>query len=214
MKMEKKFSDFDPKKDIRLSSFGHLLTTINSTILTLTYFCQYLMKKEWWFAYISESYSESTIVKKVNRYSWYGRASLFHFSFSTFESTTRLILRALDSSACKNGTAEFKSIYSCLLRNKLSEYPESSLEFVDLLRCIRNTIHNNGIYFHHRFQQEQVVWKRKKYNFIFGQPVAYTNWDFCLLLVDEMRKLLEIIIDDENVKTIDMEITDPMAVIS
>ena len=119
MKMEKKFSDFDPKKDIRISSFGHLLTTINSAILTLTYFCQYLMKKEWWFAYINESYSESTIVKKVNRYSWYGRASLFHFTFSTFESTTRLILRALDSSACKNGTAEFKSIYSCLLRNKI-----------------------------------------------------------------------------------------------
>jgi hypothetical protein len=70
--------------------------------------------------------------------------------FSSIESSLRLFLRALDPTACNGGMKEFNSIYDCLFNSKLATAPADGIELLNLLRLVRNTIHNNGVYFNPR----------------------------------------------------------------
>ncbi len=115
--------------------------------------------------------------------------------FSVAETNLRILLRALDPTACNCGTAQFKSIYDCLI-GRLSSKPANALELLDLLRNVRNTIHNNDMYFHRSGKNTQVIYKGKPYDFYHGQPVGFVTWDLLLMLTDDLRQLIVQIVSD------------------
>ena len=192
------YSSFDPELDIRITSIGRLLRTFNATSLSLIFMYKHLMSTEWWHDNINSSFSDSKIISYTEGYSWFSRASLLQFTFACLESSFRIILRTLDSTACDNAMGSFKSVYDCLLTSKLSKCPSESIELLDLLRLVRNTIHNNGVYFHRSGQNELVNWQGEDYEFKQGIPIDFVNWSFCINIADASRVLLRSVVEDPS----------------
>jgi len=105
----------------------------------------------------------------------------------------------------------FKSVYDYLLTPKLSRCPSESIELLDLLRLVRNTVHNNGVYFHRSGRNEIVHWRGEDYEFKQGFPVDFVNWSFCIDIADASRGLLRSVVEDPNLQGFNLEITDPFA---
>ncbi|MFC1495727.1 hypothetical protein ACFL6W_10635 [Thermodesulfobacteriota bacterium] len=205
------YPSFNSEIDIRISSIGRLLTTFNATVLSLTLMNKYLMSSDWWYKNINSSYTDSEIIKYVAGYSWAHRASLIYNTFACIESSFRIMLRAIDPSACSNALGSFKSVYDYLLNSKLSCCPNEGIEFLDLFRLLRNTVHNNGVYFHRSGRDETVHWQGNDYEFRQEIPVDFVNWSFCITIANESRKLLKTVVENPILREIDQEITDPFA---
>ena len=205
------YSSFNPELDVRITSIGRLLRTFNAAVLSLTFMHKHLMSTEWWHSHINRSLTDDKMISYTDGYSWFNRAGFAHFTFACIESSFRVMLRAVDPTACDNSMGSFKSIYDCLLTAKLSTCPPEGIEFLDLLRFVRNTVHNNGVYFHRSGRDEIVHWQGDDYEFKQGFPVDFVNWAFCLDIGDASRRLLRTVVEDTNLRAITQEITDPFA---
>lgn len=119
----------------------------------------------------------------------------------------RIYLRELDPNACNKGTAEFKSIYISIFK-KLDLH---ILEFLDLLRHIRNTIHNNGVYFHQDGQNKAVPYKGKQYMFDIGKPVKFRGGilNFLLGIMPDILIMIEDVVYSTDILSRN-EIIDPI----
>jgi len=205
------YSAFDPGIDVRITSISRLLTVFDSTHLALMFIYKHLMNKSWWEANTTPAMPESHIVSYVNDFGIHSKMALIHFMFSSVENSFRLLLRALDPTACNNGTAAFKSIYDCLLKSRLSRCPSDSIDLLDLLRLMRNTVHNNGIYFHRSGQDASATWKGTVYEFKQGLPVDFVSWGFSLEVADSVRALMRIVVEDSCIQAVNHQITDPFS---
>jgi len=170
-----------------------------------------LLNSIWWQTISKEPVPTSDRVVYAKEFQNFAKLGLVQFSFSSIESTFRILLRAIDPGACRGGTDSFKSIYECLLRSNLSSAPVDAVELLDLLRHVRNTIHNNGVYFHRDGKNAQVTYKEMTYHFRHGQRVDFVHWDLLLTLTDDVRQLLVQVVSDEAVAGITGQITDPFA---
>ncbi len=144
----------------------------------------------------------------IQNYDDFVKIGYIHNISLAIESSFRNFLRALDPKACVRGMAEFKSIYECLFKSKLSEAPSEGTKLLDFLRLIKNTSHNNGVYLHQSGVNKTVNWKGKNYEFKQGTPVDFVTWDFILEISDALRSLLRKVAEDQNLKAINREITE------
>jgi len=147
----------------------------------------------------------------VKEFENFTKIGLTQFAFSTVESGLRVLLKAIDPQACHQGTAEFKNIYECLLRSKLTSLPADSIELLDLFRLVRNTVHNNGVFFHKSGQNATAIYKGKTYQFQQGMAINFTGFDFVISLTSDIVNLLVDVINDPAISGISGEITDPFA---
>ena len=178
--------------DARITAFNKLnnvLTTIN-----LGYFLMhtYLSKKDWWKANQKLEVTESSIHNTLNEFEMFYRIGLIQNIVYSIESSFRIFVRALDSTACKGGQAEFKSIYDWLLK-KLN-LQATNTELLDLIRNIRNTMHNNGLFFPTNGQNQSVTYKGTTYNFVVGQPNNFVTTELMISLVPELLKLVDTVV--------------------
>jgi hypothetical protein len=90
---------------------------------------------------------------------------------SALESSLRMIAEFIKSKEC---TGSFERVYQGLLEEVSLPQHESLL---DLLRCIRNANHDNGIYFG---REENIAYKGTNYSFNKNQIVTFVTWDFLL----------------------------------
>jgi len=62
-----------------------------------------------------------------------------------------------------------------------------------LLRHIRNTIHNNSVYFHKDGKDKSIPYKGVSYKFDIGKPVGFPNgvMSFLLDLMPDVLKMIE-----------------------
>ena len=122
-----------------------------------------------------------------------------------------MFLKAIDPSSCNNGTTEFKSIYETLIKNKLSTISAQSTILFDLWRLTRNTIHNNGVYFHRNKISESLVYNGNTYQFEIGKPINFVTWDFIIEISNNLLLLIENIVLDPMIISLKIEITDPFS---
>lgn len=201
------FSDWDTAKDARITVFSKLINVCNSTQLSFTFMSFHLTKLDWWKQIAKSEIPVNDAQIYANEYDMFTKIGFIQFSFSSIESAFRLFVKSLDSSACNNGTAEFKSIYSWLLKRTDLQSHENLL---DLLRLVRNTIHNNGVYFHKSGLNESVTYKGNDYNFNIGSPVDFMTWDFIFDLIGDVETLVIKVVKSDIINEID-QIEDPFA---
>lgn len=116
------------------------------------------------------------------------KLGFMHFIFSATESSLRQLLRAINPTACNNGTADFKSIYDCLIRTELGlRGTQDWIDMLDLFRLIRNTIHNNGVYVNKFGADAEVTYQGILYRFKHGQKIDIVWWDLCLALISDVN---------------------------
>jgi len=197
--------------DARVTAFSKFINVLNSVQLAFTFVSKHLLHKQWWDAVACAPVPDSDKQKYATEFANFTKVGFVHAMFSSVESSLRLFLRALDPAACNGGMAEFKSIYDCMFRSKLAAAPTDATQLLDLLRLVRNTIHNNGVYVNPRGSNVTLIWKGETFEFKQGAPVDFVTWEFLIRVSDSLRTLLREIVEDVNLRSITVEIDDPFS---
>ena len=208
--LKKDFSKKYSEKDVRVTIFSKIINVLNSAQLGSTFINQCLLNENWWIVTAKKSISKKDREIYAKEYDMFLKLGLFQFTYSSIESSLRLMLKSLDLQACSNSTAEFKNIYNCFFKKINLSNKENHIELLDLFRFIRNSIHNNGVYFHKSNQNVKLNYKNKEYSFIIGNKIDFATWDFTFELIKDIEIMLKEILGNSNITPIS-EIIDPFA---
>jgi hypothetical protein len=209
---------FDKKYDARVTIFTKCYIAIDSVSIGLL-FRKYDMVEIKWWKKIPHNEPKLNIPDERNRvkmrkvFSEFLVIGFFHSFFSAIESSFRIYVRDLDPNACNKGTANFESIYNYLFKKLKLQQKQDYIELLGLLRHIRNTIHNNGVYFHTDGKNRTVTYKGKQYLFEIGKPVKFRGrvLNFLLNLMPDTLNMIEDVIYSQDIISKN-KITDPVAV--
>ena len=202
--------DWHPDNDARISGFAKLSNVERSTAIGIKFYADFLTDQDWWVAN-SSGYSAQDCKRINSAYMDLQKIAAIQGGFSAIESTLRVLLRAVDAGACCGGMAEFKSIYECLFRTKLTNQPSEGIELLDLLREVRNTVHNNGVYFNiHGHPRVTVSYRGDDYHFVHASKLDFVDWDVLISLLRDSAKLLLEVVNDPVIVA-PGSITDPYA---
>lgn len=130
--------------------------------------------------------------------------------FSILDSRFRIFLRELDPEAASNATVEFLSVYQAL-KKRLPSFSVDSDTLIDLLRLARNTIHNNGVYFHPNMKDRRITYKGEAYDFLAGQPITFVNWEWLLDRLEDTYYLMKAIVNAPQLISIQHKVVDPFS---
>lgn len=174
--------------DARASCLQSLWNVLRHTELSLVYIARHLGEAGWWAALRAGLPSIRQITFEFTAYSQCSKFATFHLALSAVENSQRSFLRALAPTAANESRAEYKSVYDCLLRTHLAA-PERDLVLLDLLRLIRNTIHNEGVHRPPSGKPIALVLDGVEYEFQDDVPIEFVTWRFVL---DRVRDLVEL----------------------
>jgi len=124
------------------------------------------------------------------------------FIQAAVESSFRVFLRALFGKA----PISWKSVYGDLLgRVKLDSVENIAL--LDLLRHLRNTVHNNGVYFD-RKPNRSVDYRGRRFDFNLGQKVMPDS-ELLLQIAQDVMELLHAVVRSNPVSDHEGAMPDP-----
>jgi hypothetical protein len=197
---------FDKKYDARVTIFSKCIVAIDSVSIGLLFRQYDMVNIEWWNK-ISQNEPELRIPDvyslgmMCDGFSQFLLIGFFHSFFSAIESAFRIYVRKLDPNACNKGTANFESIYNYLFKELKLQQRQDYTELLDLLRHIRNTIHNNGVYYHTDGKNKSVSKKGKQYMFEIGKPVKFQGGtlNFLLGLMLDILKMIEDVVYSSDI---------------
>lgn len=205
------YSSVTPKHDARITAYSKAINVLNSVQLAFTFISKHLLHGQWWEAVARNPIPNPDKQIYANEFANFTKIAFVQGLFLAIESSLRLFLRAIDPAACNGGMAEFKSIYECLFKSKLNAVPPNGIALLDLLRLVRNTIHNNGVYFHPNGTDASITWDGETFEFKQGRPVDFVTWEFMIRVSEALRQLLREVVEDANLKAISTEIDDPFS---
>lgn len=187
-----------------------MINTVNSAIYSVIFLDQDLCDISWWRRIFSRDPAQKTYKLGIEQFDRFARFGLLHVTCSIYESFLRIILRSVDPGACSNGTSEFASIYTALFRTQLSAGYSDALELSNLLRHLRNTIHNNGIFFHKNKNDMKVNYRNKMYTFKFSREIDFVTWKFICEMLCAISATMGLVCLDPVIVSIPL-IPDPIA---
>lgn len=206
------YATCDSERDARLTVYSKLINPCNSLNLALTFMATNLSSKLWWKDRTKGEISSADIAMFLREFEAFSKIGFVQSIFSSIESSLRLYLRAVAPSACSQGTASFNSVYECLFKSHLCCEPTQGIELLELLRNVRNTIHNNGVYFSKTSANQQIAWKGNQFSFEHGKPVGFVTWPFLLEIVEALQKMVGQVVTDPKLIGISTNIIDPYSV--
>lgn len=177
----------DPDKDGRHRTFGLLGSVIETTQLGLIFVTDCLLMPDWWEARIKHedgtAITKENAQKRAKEYVQFLKISLSNGIYVAIERSFRLFLRTLNQKDCDNGNGTFSCIYRQLFKSlKMSRW-ETTLEIAGNLR---NTLHNNGVFFPRDHQKRTYTFLDYEIEFEPGQPIEFPSWMFLLDLISEL----------------------------
>ncbi len=176
--------------DARVTVFAKYANTLSNVYLGLIFQHEQLSHRQWWmpphFTAIAPL-SDEDIKNKIVEFDRFLRVGCIQMQVSAIESSFRLYVRALDPTACKNGHSEFEPLYRWLFKRlDLQRYEP----LMQLLLSVRNTIHNDGVYFHRLGHNKTLVYKGTTYSFEVGKGIDFATWPFHLYLAEEIIQMI------------------------
>ena len=207
---ERCFKKFNDKNDVRVTVFSKIINVLNSAQLGLTFIGQSLLQDNWWNITAKEHIPNDDKNSYINEVDMFLKLGLVQFSFSSVESSFRVLIRSLDPKMCSNGTGNFESIYKSLFKKINLSNKEEYVSLMDLLKLIRNSLHNNGVYFPQNNKNCFIKYKGKSYEFIIGEAIDFADWLFLIKLIEDVREMLDEVMKCPNIISIDKAI-DPFS---
>ena len=124
------------------------------------------------------------------------KLSFFLGSFIAVESSLRCVFRALRPGERGNGTGAFYGVYGDVLDDLgLEKY----VDLFDVLRNLRNAIHNNMAHFDKNGNDKTIAWSGHSYSFFHGKVVDWVTWEALIQLLGDTRIALADIVDADKV---------------
>jgi len=187
-----------PYNDARRAAVMRLASILFFPVVSLYVMRMHMHDPDWW-----EQYAPGSGVDMAN----HGRDAfdrgvkgrLIVELLGNLEHSFRLILNQLDPT---NTDWKFQKICQSLLRPshpRLDKIPAEWEPTLQLLRLMRNTVHNSWTHCPENGKNATVIFKGKSYEFIVEKPLDFVSWD---LLGDITRSVLQIVVEvvrDKNV---------------
>lgn len=191
---KKKRPEFDERNDARLMILHKSISSLTSLEIGFENMFKIMQDPDWSNSYPFDLFIPIKYVK--DGYEMFLKMGFIHLYFSGIESSLRIFLRNIDPEVHKNSRGEFKKIYDTLFEKiGFQKY----IPLLDLFRHIRNTIHNNGIFMPTDYENKQVKYKGKVYNFQDGKVQLNTSWADILFLVDETIGMMKELLDNPEI---------------
>lgn len=183
------------KDDVRFAVYGKYISELNSTRILLKNANDFI-KKENWEDYYNSNFAidgrnnDFVYMKELNSHIMF--ASYMGF-VSQFESTIKIIARFLISNGNK-----YEPNYINFIKKKLGIITYN--HFLDIVRCIRNSIHNNGIYIpeEDKFDDLPLSFNELSFHFHKNKRVEL-EWKDCLIIYEELINLTNVIFGNEKI---------------
>ena len=181
-------ADWDAKTDERVIVFGKCCNVIASTKLALFFASKYLTSAQWWdeFPHIQSDNGPGRSQDFAN----FVKVSFIQAFFSLTESAFRRFIRALDPSACAEGSAPFENIYQALLRRVTLDDKPKHIVSLEVWREIRNAIHNNMVYYHRSGNDKTITYRGDDLLLEIDKPLNFVTWKILVLLTTDIGTLL------------------------
>lgn len=184
------------ENDARLTVLNKCSSVLSSINLGYVFFSKYLTKEDWWRANSTLAIDREQMSNAGNEFEMFLRIGLIQNTLYAIESSFRIYVRAIDPMACSQGTAEFKNIYEWLLtRVRLQKY----ITLLDLWRNIRNSMHNNGLFWPTSRKDSLINYKDVIYTFEVGKPNDFVSTEFIVRLLPDIRMLLQELLESEEI---------------
>lgn len=197
--------------DARVTVFAKYANTLSSAHLGLIFQNEHLLHREWWMSShfaTMQPLTDEDIANRVVEFDRFLRVGCVQMQVSAIESSFRLYVRAIDATACRNGHGEFEPLYRWLFKRLGFQQYEPLMQ---LLLRVRNTIHNDGVYFHRLGHNKTLVYKGTTYHFEVGKEINFFTWPFLLYLAEELIQMVSEVVESEAVAMLDA-VGDPFAV--
>ena len=187
----KSHSTWNQNKDARITVFNKCANVCSSARLGMDFIMLDLTDDNWWQSKATQKIPSELIQHSIREFDIFLKISFFYVFFSAIESSFRAIVQALDPSACKGGKDNFMNLYMWLLaRLHLQKWKY----LLDLLRCIRNTIHTNSIYSPTASDKNETIeYKGISYSFVVSHKIGFTWHQILEFVSDVNTMLLEIV---------------------
>ena len=204
---------WNPQKDARLLSLGKFINVCERTQFGL-HILGSMLDDDWYQSNMENETQQDPEYKMILTVE-FEKSLKYGFGMSLFtviESSFRIFLRSIDPTACKGATTAFDSIHKCLLGSKHLNFPavdrQAADELLEIVRLVRNLIHNDGVYFDEYGSDKTVIYRGVQYQFYHSKPVDFVYWDLLLTLVDDLRRLLIQVISHPRI-VMQIQVTDP-----
>jgi hypothetical protein len=205
-----KYPKISKEKDVRVTFFSKSIVVIDSVTMCCIFADRHLSNSRWWIT-SAQLYNlnpppvESRKPMKEG-FKQFILLGCFHLMFSAMESSIRLITKAIDQIQYEKMQDSFENIYSWLIRRLKLRRKYAKL--MDVLRLIRNTIHNNGVYSPvpkkgKLPKNRQRSWKGIKCMFPVNRSVKVDDfWKLVFATTPDCLSMLQQIIDSNEVSNI------------
>ena len=187
-----------PQDDARRCAIMRLASILFFPVVSLYTMRIHMADPAWW-----EQYAQGTGSDLANP----GRTAfdrgikgkLIMDLLGNLEHSFRLILNQLDPS---NGASNFSTISRSLFRAsnpRLSNIPAGWEPTIELLRLMRNTVHNSWAHFPDNEKNATVIFNGIKYEFIVEKPLDFVSWDLLGEISESLFQILIAVVRDANV---------------
>jgi hypothetical protein len=204
---------WNPKKDARLLSLGKFINVCERTQFGL-HILGKMLDDDWYQSNMDDETQQNPEYKMILTVE-FEESLKYGFGMSLFtviESSFRIFLRAVDPTACRGATTPFASIHKCLLGSKQLNFPDADRqaanELLEIVRLVRNLIHNDGVYFDECGNDKALTYRGIPYQFFHSKPVNFVYWALLLTLGEDIQRLLIQVITQPRI-VVQSQVTDP-----
>lgn len=121
------------------------------------------------------------------------------FVSSAIESSIRSMTLGVNSDEYRKAEHSFKKVCRLLLSEaSLSSFSNQYGALLDLLRCIRNANHDNGIYYG---RNEDIEYRGSHYSFTNEAKITFLTWDLLLDFSSDLRDLIQDLVSSDKISS-------------
>ena len=183
--------------DARREFFVGLQMILGNAQLTYTFMRDQLCDEDWWVAKAGK-YRSGMVEQSLREQALMVKFFTVHAIAMTTEETLRAIVRAGGPFSCPS-TAEFASVVAHVL--KVTELQHLDPLF-QLIRLVRNTIHNNGVHRPKSGKNETVTYGSRTFQFVAGQELSWMGEEFLSWLPEQLNGAMREIVESAPVSSL------------
>ena len=158
--------------DIRISTLTKILSAMTGYQLALIHELFALRDRGWWDHFFGDRVDQHDIELRTSAYNQVCLLGFFQGVFMSLESSFRSISVTIDPDANNSGQGEFCNIYMFVFsRLNLRQY----IPLFDILRLLRNTVHNNGLFLPANRRDRTITFDGIDYDFTVDELAPYLN---------------------------------------
>lgn len=199
------FPRYNIDRDVRVNIFSKCINALDGLHLGMIFYNNHLTDPDWWpetasLMNLREPPDDDKLNLAENFAIFLKIAYIQTFVSSALESSIRSITLSVNQEEYRKAEHSFKKVYRLLLSEASLQASSNQYEaLLDLLRCIRNANHDNGIYYG---RNEDIEYREAHYSFRNEVGITFFTWDLLLDFSSELKDLIRGIIISDKVSSL------------